>query len=143
MGWIQKSNFTDYDKNDTNTIAKLAAARHLAQIVQESFSCLYTQWFRGEYNNVYDFLLRDRHLSTSVLTNLVSSFIPHQLPPYFNISPLPSVIDSWLCSLLAKMPINKAQQVRPKMSTLTAGTDDSNSLTASSSRMAPTLSPSP
>ena len=35
------------------------------------------------------------------------------------------------------MPVNKAQQVRPKMSTLAAGTDGSNSLTASSSRMTP------
>ena len=143
MRWMRKSNFTNDDKNDTNTIAKLAAARHLARIVQESLSCLFTQWFRSKDKDVLDSLLRYHHLSTSVLTNLFSSSIPNQLPPDFNIAPLLSVIDSWLCYLLAKMPVNKARQVRPKMSTLAAGADGSNSSTASSSRMTPTLSPSP
>ena len=96
MGWMRKSNFTHDDENDTDTIAKLAAARHLARIVQESISCLYTQWFRGEDNDVSEYLSRDHHLSTSVLTNLLSSSIPHQIPPDFKITPLPSVIDSWL-----------------------------------------------
>ena len=90
-----------------------------------------------------DSLSRYHHLSTSVLTNLLSSIISHQLPPDFNIAPLPSVIDLWLCSLLVKMPVNKARQVRPKMSTLAAGADGYNSSTALSSRMTPTSSPSP
>ena len=38
MGWIRKSNFKNDDENDTYTIAKLAAAHHLARIVQESLS---------------------------------------------------------------------------------------------------------
>ena len=91
MGWMRKSNFTNDAKNDTNTIAKLAADHHLAQITQESFSCLYTQWFRGKDNNVLDSLSRDHHLSASVLTNLLYSYIPNQLPPYLKIAPLPSV----------------------------------------------------
>ena len=140
---MQQSNFTHDDENDTDTIAKLAAARHLAQIVQESFSCLYTQWFRGKDNDVSDSLSRDHHLSTSILTNPLSYSIPNQIPPDFKIDPLPLVIDSWLCSLLAKIPVNKARQVRPKMSTLAAGANGSNSVTASSSRMNHTLSPSP
>ena len=107
MGWMRKSNFTNDDENDTDTISKLAAARHLARIVQESLSCLYTQWFCGEDNNVSEFLSREHHLSASFLTNLLSSSIPNQLPPDLNIAPLTSVIDSWLFSLLAKMPVNK------------------------------------
>ena len=43
---------------------------------------------------------------------------------------------------MAKMPVNKERQVRPKMITLSAGADSSNSSTASSSRMTPTSSPS-
>ena len=107
MGWMRKSNFTNDNKNDTDTIAKLAAARHLARIVQESLSCLYTQWFRGKDNDVSESLSRDHHLSASVLANFLSSSIPNQLPPDLNIAPLPSVIDSWLFSLLTKMPVNK------------------------------------
>ena len=52
------------------------------------------------------------------------------------------MIDSCLCSLLAKISVNKARQVQPKMSTLAAGVDVSNSLTASSSRMTRTSSQS-
>ena len=90
-----------------------------------------------------DSLSRYHHLSTSVLTNLLSSSIPHQLPPYFKIAPLPSVIDSWLCSLLSKMPVNKARKVQPKMSTLADVSNGYNSLTSSSSRMTPTSSSYP
>ena len=79
----------------------------------------------------------------SVLTNLLSSSIPNQLLPYFKIAPLPSVIDSWLCYMLAKMLVNKARRVRPKMRTLAAGADGYNYLTASSSRMTHTFSPYP
>ena len=85
MGWMQKSNFTNDDENDTDTIAKLATARHLARIVQESFSFLYTQWFHLEDNDVSDSLSRYHHLSTSVLTNLLSSSIPNQPPPQVSI----------------------------------------------------------
>ena len=86
--------------------------------------------------------MRDHRLSTSVLTNLLSSYIPHQFPLDFKISPLPSVIDSWICSLLANMPVKKAQQVRPNISTLASVADCSNSSTALISRMTPTSLPS-
>ena len=86
MGWIQKSNFTLDDKNDTNTIKNLTAAHHLARIFQQSLSCLYTQWFRSKDNNVSDSLLWYHHLSTSFFTDHLSSSIPHWLPSDFKIA---------------------------------------------------------
>ena len=94
MGWMQKSNITNDDKKDTDTIAKLAAAHHLARIVQDSLSCLYNQLFCGEDNDVSDSLSRYHHSSASVLINLLSSSILNQHPPDFKIAPLPPVIDS-------------------------------------------------
>ena len=93
MRWMRKSNFKNDGENDTYTVEKLTAARHLAQILQDASSCLYTQWFPREDNDVSNSLSRDHHLSTTVLTNLLSSSIPHHLPPNFKIAPLTSVID--------------------------------------------------
>ena len=55
---------------------------------------LYTQWFPGKDNLVADSLFRDLHLPSNVLTNLLSSLIPEQLPSQFRISLLPKELDS-------------------------------------------------
>ena len=89
-------------------------------------------------------LLLER-LSLIHLSSLQPPFFHYPSPAssrFHYCSPAISV-DLWLCSLLAKMPVNKARQVRPKMSILAAGANAFNYLTASSSRITPTLSPSP
>ena len=126
MVWTRKSNFKSNGENDTGTVAKPTSACHLSQIYQEASSCIYTQWFPGEDNDVSDFLSRDHHLSTTVLTNLLSSSIHHQLPPNLKISPLLSVIDSWFGSLLVKMTVKKAQLVQTKMILIAAGAGEAN-----------------
>ena len=90
-----------------------------------------------------DSLSRDHHLSTTVLTNLLSSSIPHHLPPNFKIAPLLSIIDSWLCSLQVKMLVNKARRVQPKMISIAAGAGGANSSTVSNSKTITTSSRSP
>ena len=126
MVWTRKSNFKSNGENDTGTVAKPTSACHLSQIYQEASSCIYTQWFPGEDNDVSDFLSRDHHLSTTVLTNLLSSSIHHQLPPNLKISPLLSVIDSWFGSMLVKMTVKKAQLVQTKMILIAAGAGEAN-----------------
>ena len=143
MEWMRKLNFTNDGENDTDTVTKLTTARHIARISQDASSCLYTQRFPGDDKDVSDSFSRDHHLSTTVLANLLSSSIPHHLPPNFKIAPLPSVINSWLCSLLVKMPINKARRVQPKMSLITSGAGGANSSTVSNSKMILTSSRSP
>ena len=134
MGWMRKSNFQQTDENDTDTTAKLTAARLLARVIQDSKSCLYAQWFPGKDNDVSDSLSRDQHLSIADHTHLLRSSIPNQLPPNFRISQVPQVINSWLCLLLGKLPVNKARQVKPKMSEIAAGADGSSSSPASNLR---------
>jgi hypothetical protein len=75
-GWLKKSNFND-NANDT---VKMTTARHLARLMIEAHSCLYSQWFAGEENVVADCLSRDFHLSEFQLTQLINSCVSHQVP---------------------------------------------------------------
>ena len=110
-GWLRRSNFMEDDEEDHDTTIKLLVARHLATIIQRTSSCLYSQWFHGEDNTVSDSLSRDNHLTNISLTNLLCKHVPYQLPPNFEIKPLPSKIVCWLSCLLAKLPVSTGQQV--------------------------------
>ena len=70
-GWLRKSNFTE----KVDEAVQLTTARQLAKLVLHSNSCLYSQWFPGEFNTVSDSLSRDFYLSDDTLSNLLSTFI--------------------------------------------------------------------
>ena len=142
VGWLKKSNFTEVDEDDTDTTTKLLASRWIARLVKSSGSCLYSQWFPGSDNDVADCLSRDLHLSIPLLTNLLTSHANPQLPPNFKIAPLPSEIDSWLCSVLGKLPVKTARQVRPKISELAAGIGGQYSSQTLASPTTPSSKPS-
>jgi hypothetical protein len=100
-GWLHKSNFTD----DTCPI-QLLVARHLATLVIEADTCLYSQWFAGEDNIVSDALSRRFDLTDTALTSLLLSTVPSQVPHGLSICPLPSEIVSWL-TWLQQIAIDK------------------------------------
>ena len=54
----------------------------------------YSQWFPGNENDVSDALSRDDDKSDKELTNTIRSFVPSQVPSYFEIVPLPNKISS-------------------------------------------------
>lgn len=137
-GWLRKSNFQEENEDDTDTTAKLVAARHLASLIQGAEACLYAQWFKGEDNDVSDSLSRDLHISPPDLLHLLHSFFPSQVPNNFRIVDLPSEIVSWASSLLASLPVKKARLVKHKTTKLGAGTDGSNSSKTSNTMMTPT-----
>jgi len=58
MGWLRKTNFAD----KLDEAVQLATARKLADLVLNSESCLYSQWFSGSENSIADSLSRDFHL---------------------------------------------------------------------------------
>ena len=114
-GWLKKSNFCDKD----DVFIQLTTARQIATIILESESCLYSQWFPGEFNDVSDACSRDFHLSDIEITNLILSSIPNQVPNGFRISNPPQEIVSWLTSLLQSQPQKQEwnqQQTRGKLS---------------------------
>jgi hypothetical protein len=75
-GWLRKSNFTD--SNDSNI--QMITARHLATLILDSKTCLYSQWFPGGENSVADSLSRDFNLNDSDLSHLILPSIPFQAP---------------------------------------------------------------
>ena len=61
----------------------------------------YSQWFPGKDNIVADSLSRNDDQTDTELTFILRKFAPHQMPPHFEIAPLPSEIASiiaWLAS---------------------------------------------
>ena len=141
-GWMRRSNFQPVDESDTDTTAKLNAARTLAKIVQDQNSCLYSQWFPGKENVLADSLSRDHHFSPTHLTTFLHLHIPQQLPKNFQLVPLRQEINSWLCSLLAKMPEKQERLVPPKTSELVAGLAGKNSSPTSNWATTPSSPPS-
>jgi hypothetical protein len=95
-GWLQKSNFVD----KADEVAQLTTARHLAHLLIDTKSCLYSEWFPGEFNTVSDSLSRDFHLPIDQLSHLLSTYVPEQAPSGLTIQPLLIGIISWLTSLL-------------------------------------------
>ncbi len=66
----------------------------------------YSQWFKGELNEVADALSRDIDRNDGELTNIFCTFCKLQIPNHFKIQPLPKEITSWLTVLLLKLPVN-------------------------------------
>ncbi len=74
----------------------------------ESSTCLYSQWFPGDSNNIADALSRDQHSTNTELCSTLLSLFPEQIPSGLIISELPKEILSWTFSILRQLP--KPQQ---------------------------------
>jgi hypothetical protein len=59
---------------------------------------------------VSDALSRDYNRSDEELTEILRTFVPEQIPPHFEIVPLPNEISSWLISVLQKLPVKMQLQ---------------------------------
>ena len=80
-----------------------------------------------------DVLSRDTHLMGQELTNLLIHSIPEQVPPNFDICPLPPTVSSWLISLLRSPPLIEASKKVPTRSTTWLGRDGRDGSSRSSS----------
>ena len=67
----------------------------------------YSQWFRGDLNDVSDSLAQDNDRTDKKLINIYCSLSPSQIPSHFKIVPLPNKITSWLTALLQKLSANQ------------------------------------
>jgi len=66
----------------------LELSRELATLIMGHDSCLYSQWFEGNKNQLTDSLSCDHHLSDPDLLALLSSEIPEQMLMNFKLYPL-------------------------------------------------------
>ena len=86
-GWLHRTNFSASSATPEDVAVKLAAARQLADILIESNSMLYSQWFRSDLNPEADSLSRDTHLTDQQLTEMLRLSPLCQLPENFRIAP--------------------------------------------------------
>ena len=119
MGWLRRSNFRENEEHDTEWLAKQKVARKLAEIILESETCLYRQWFKGEENVLADSLSRDGYfLTNDTHQSFLKSSIPSHVPPNFNISPIPNEICCFISSTLLLLPVKKQRLLQPRPSDL-------------------------
>ena len=67
-------------------------------------------------NVVPDILSRYSHLDDGKILNLLTHIFPTQMHPYFRLSRLPSVINSFLCLVLQSLPKPTKTWTKPKPS---------------------------
>lgn len=116
-GWLRESNFSDADR----FIVQMTKARQLANLILQSQSCLYSQWFPGGENLISNSLSRDFHLNDSELTKLILSPTPSQAPFKLKIRQLPNKISSWLTCMLQNLPEKEQWSKEPQQSSLWLG----------------------
>ena len=128
-GWAHKTNFSmlpeevDCQVDPVEAKARIEVARKFAYLCMEANICHFSQWFPGKENDVSDALSRDDDRSDEELTNILYSHVPEQMPPHFEIVPLPQEIVSWLTSLLSTLPVKTQLQERHTRTKLGRGED--------------------
>ena len=86
----------------------------MADLLVDNKHLLYSQWFPGSSNFIPDILSIDWHLDDSKILNLLTHIFPTQMHPYFRLSRLPSVINSFLCLVLQSLPKPTQTWTKPK-----------------------------
>jgi hypothetical protein len=100
---------------DKSTVRLKIARKHASHFIYHNIK-EYSQWFPRKKNNVANALSWDFDLSDAKITEYLQLHYPSQLPPHFQVVPLPREIESWLISLLQQLP--KKEQLRePHMKT--------------------------
>jgi hypothetical protein len=85
-------------------------------------------------NNKVNSLSWDWHRDDNELTSILGVNFPQQMPTHFKISPLPSKINSWLITLLQRLPVNKGLQEEQMMTNLVPGNDGKNNASQSNAK---------
>ncbi len=133
-GWLRKSNFAD----KVDETVQLATARKAAELLIQSESCLYSQWFPGDQNSISDSLSRDFHIPPANLSSLLASHFPEQAPFGLTILPLPPDIVSWLTCLLLSQPRKEPWSKEQQRSKFALGLDSNPTYSPSDCSQIPT-----
>jgi hypothetical protein len=106
--------------------ARIEVARMHASLFLKKGIKAYSQWFKGEENNVADALSHDNNRSGDKLTLIIKSFCPSQVPSCFKNLQLPKEIISFLTVLLRKLPMKEQLREEHMRSKLVRGEDGRN-----------------
>ena len=122
LGWLHHSTFNPVTQPIHDTIA-----RHLANILLDHDSTLYSQHVAGKQNAIADSLSRDTHIPDTHLIFALTNLYPEQVPSNFHLQTLPKEIISWVYSVKALKTAGMAMPQAHRPSRLGALLDGSDS----------------
>ena len=137
LGWLHKSNFDDAEP------LHLSLAWAMANLIMDHNSCLYSQWFPGNENNLTNALSCDTHLDDDALLTLLLSHVPKQIPEGFCICPFLLELISQITTWLHNLPASMESLGAPQQSKLATGTTGKHSSMRSNSMVTPSSLVSP
>jgi hypothetical protein len=85
------------------TIRLKIARKHTSHFTHHNIKEYY-QWFPGKKNNVANSVSWVFDLNNAEISEYLHLHYQSQLPPHFQVVPVPSEIESWLISLLQQLP---------------------------------------
>jgi hypothetical protein len=124
-GWLRKTNYKEDIDGDQATIQIELARSHASRFMEEGIR-EYSQWFPGVDNQVADALSRNWDRPDDVLTKILLTHVPSQVPIPFKIVPLPNEISSFVTSLLLRLPVQERYSEEHKTTTLGRGNGGEN-----------------
>jgi hypothetical protein len=139
-GWLIESNFSELGENPIQALVRIEAARVQATLFLKRGLKSYSQWFKGERNEVSDALSCDNDRTDDELTHTIKTCCPSQVPSHFKICPLPNKIISWLTALLQRLPVSKQLRVVHTRSKLGCGSGGKSTPSSSESETTTTSS---
>jgi hypothetical protein len=142
-GWLKKSNFSKLGESPIQASVRIEAAQKQATLFLSLGIKCYSQWFKGEINQVSDALSPDNDRSDEELTSVIKSFCPSQVPSHFKILQLPKEIISWLNALLLKLPVSMQLSEVHMRSKIGCGASGKNTFFQLESKMISSLKISP
>ncbi len=125
-GWSKKSNFSELGESPEQASARIEAARMHTSLFLKKGIKTYSQWFKGEENNLPDALSCNNNRSDNEPTLIIKSFCPSQVPSCFKILQLPKEIISFLTTLLRKLPVKEQLREEHTRSKVGRGEDGRN-----------------
>jgi hypothetical protein len=123
-GWLRKINFSKPGDDPIQASVCLEAARTPAMNYMTTGIREYSQWFRGEDNMVAGSLSHHDDQSDKELTQLSCTHFSSQIPPHFEIQPLPNKITLWLTALLLRLPMKEQFKEKHTRTSLGCGKDE-------------------
>ena len=105
--WLRKSNFSKLGKSKLQASVRIKATQMQATLFMSLGIKNYSQWFRGDLNDISNSLSQDDDWTGEELINIYCSLSPSQISSNFEIVPLPNKITSWLTGLPRKLPVNQ------------------------------------
>ena len=111
----------------SSAFAKTRLQIKLADLLIDNEHLLHSQWLPGSANVIHGILSRYWHLDEINILNLLTHILSTQLHPYFWLSQVLSMIDSFLCSVLQSLPKPTQTQTKPKPNRFALGINDVSS----------------